>query len=206
MRLNYIERSEIMNTLSHGIWVFYFTRKKKLVLPWVLGAIIPDIFYSIVLGYFLVISDIGRLDFFLKFLMVPFKGWNGSFSQMEIIQIHNTLTQLFALPQVHFLRLVSHSYVVWSGLMLLGWYLRKKWLIAFGWGWLTHIIIDMLTHVDDAIPYFYPVWNQVIRGVISYWNPKYHGTEFALVNYVAVVIMILLLFKDWWQRRKRVKE
>ncbi|AZR73127.1 hypothetical protein BBF96_06850 [Anoxybacter fermentans] len=192
-----------MNTFSHGIWVYFFVRRRRLAKPAVLGAIFPDLLYSIPLIFYTAKTQIWRIDFLRKFLLVPFKGWDGAFSEIEIKQIHNTLTRLFVLPPVHYTRLITHSYIIWGIVMLFAWYLGKKWLIAFNWGWLTHIFIDMLTHVDDAIPYFYPVWNRIIRGVVSYWNPEYYGTYFATANYLIIMVMILVMIREWWGRRKR---
>ncbi|MYL32443.1 hypothetical protein GLW08_06695 [Pontibacillus yanchengensis] len=122
--------------------------------------------------------------------------------------MHEMAHALFAHPVVEVLRQAGHSFAVWMifyGMVVFfkGWKLNR-WT-GFLYGWLGHIVIDLLTHVEDAVPVFYPFSLKVIRGPISYWDDDYYGDVFSLVNGIlmAAALLWILIKKVNANRKKR---
>lgn len=61
------------------------------------------------------------------------------------------------------------------------------------YGWLGHIVLDLLTHVEDAVPMFYPVSSYTFRGPVSYWDDDYHAAAFSLVNTTLIALSLLYM-------------
>ncbi|MFC0523407.1 metal-dependent hydrolase [Pontibacillus salicampi] len=172
-----------MNTLHHGFWTYVVLRNRKEAVKYAMvGSIFPDIVYYIMFLYILIFGDILTAD------AVNTIGWTGV--------IHDMAHALFAHPVVEVLRQAGHSIAVWAIVYCFVAY-YKGWRInrwtGFLYGWLGHIVIDLLTHVEDAIPLFYPFSDLIIRGPISYWNPTYHGDVFSFINGILIIVAIIWL-------------
>lgn len=80
---------------------------------------------------------------------------------------------------------------------------RRRILLWFLIGWAGHAVADFLTHVDDTRPLFWPLSDWRWSSFVSYYNPRYHGIEFALAEHggmLAIAITLLL------RRRSRHKK
>ena len=99
---------------------------------------------------------------------------------------------------VHVLYDYTHSLVIFLFVFLLIWLLRRRpyWLLA-GWG--LHILIDIFTHTERFFPtpLFFPLSSFHFSG-ISWADPV-----FMLVNYLALVIVYLYLYKPLGRRKKK---
>ncbi|MGA9288375.1 MAG: hypothetical protein WBV93_08455 [Anaerobacillus sp.] len=180
-----------MNTLHHAFWSYFFFRKKKrqTVKFIVLGGIAPDIIYYVMFLYLLVERSIQKL-------MNP---------KIEL-SMHYVVHGLFEHPVVDVLRKLGHSIVIWLIAFIIVITLHKGFkltpLSGLVWGWFLHIVVDFLTHVSDAVPIFYPIYNTVIPGFVSYWNPHYYGIEFGITHSIVLISTIIYLIRE---RRKTKK-
>jgi membrane-bound metal-dependent hydrolase YbcI (DUF457 family) len=84
--------------------------------------------------------------------------------------------------------IAAHNFLHAPILLLLGlagcWYYRHnrgaRWLLWFLLACLLHAIVDIFTHGDDGPVLFFPLnWSYRFHSPISYWDPRYHGREFA---------------------------
>ncbi len=184
----------IMNTLHHGFWTYVALRKKKEAVPYALvGSVFPDLIYYIMFFYILIFGDIFTAN------AIEEMGW--------AVVVHDLAHALFAHPVVEVLRQAGHSIFIWGIAFALvvyykGWKMNK-WT-GFMYGWLGHVVIDLLTHVNDAIPIFYPVSDLIIRGPVSYWDRRHYGDIFSLVNGILIGLAIIyLIIKKVNASRKR---
>ncbi|QST00656.1 DUF4184 family protein [Pontibacillus sp. ALD_SL1] len=183
-----------MNTLHHGLWTYIALRKEKEAVPYaIVGSVFPDFIYYIMFFYILIFGDIFTAT------AIQELGWGGV--------VHDLAHALFAHPVVEVLRQAGHSIFIWGIAFALvvyykGWKMNK-WT-GFMYGWLGHVVIDLLTHVNDAIPIFYPVSDVIIRGPVSYWDRSYYGDIFSLVNGILIGLAIIyLIIKKVNANRKR---
>jgi len=195
-----------MNTVHHAFWTYFVFRKKKNLVKWfVAGAVCPDIIYFIMFLFIGIQKETLSLGLFPDLLKMPMFGFQSGVSNASATQLHNLIRELFKHPVVDILRVVGHSLLVWSvvfGLTVWCSGLKLSPLKAFLWGWLGHNVTDLLTHITDATPLFWPVSDMVIRGPISYWNPNYHGREFSTINNILTLLAIIYLTREVWKRKK----
>ena len=77
-------------------------------------------------------------------------------------------------------------------------------LLWFLVGWMGHTIADFLTHVDDTRPLFWPLSGWEWSSSVSYYDPRYHGREFVLVEHGGMLLISLWLLHGRLRgRRKR---
>ncbi len=184
-----------MNTLHHAFWSYFFFRKKKrqTVKYIVFGGIAPDIIYYVMFLYLLVERSIQKR-------MNPDSEWS----------MHYFVHGLFEHPVVEVLRKLGHSIVIWVIAFIILMILHRGFtltpLSGFIWGWFLHVVVDFLTHVSDAVPIFYPLYNAVIPGIVSYWNPQYYGTEFGITHSIVLVSTIIYLIRERRKTKKFLKK
>ncbi len=184
-----------MNTLHHAFWSYFFFRKKKrqTVKYIVLGGIAPDIIYYVMFLYLLVERSIQKL-------MNP---------KIEL-SMHYFVHGLFEHPVVEVLRKLGHSIVIWLIAFIIVIILHKGFkltpLSGLVWGWFLHIVVDFFTHVSDAVPIFYPIYNTVIPGFVSYWNPHYYGIEFGITHSIVLVSTIIYLIRERRKTKKNLRK
>lgn len=86
-----------------------------------------------------------------------------------------------------------HSFVSWSivafAVVPLCGVQRRRAILPILAGWLSHIVIDMLTHRSDGYPIFYPLSAYRFPAPISYWEPAYHGQAFMLVDTTCMLLL-----------------
>ncbi|MCA1011222.1 zinc dependent phospholipase C family protein [Halobacillus halophilus] len=169
-----------MNTLHHGYWTFFVSRKQKHT-PWfIFGSILPDIVYYVMFLYLC----ISRNAFQVVDDPDPLKS------------LFSIVHDLFEHPVVSILRQAGHSIFIWMVIfvVVLVWKGRKltKWS-ALMYGWLGHVVVDLLTHVEDAVPLFYPVSSYIFRSRVSYWDEDHYAGIFSLINMVLIVLSLVYL-------------
>ncbi|NMH68422.1 hypothetical protein HF072_06470 [Bacillus sp. RO3] len=152
-----------------------------------MGSIAPDLIYY---GMFIYLSFTENL------IAILTSGDRGE-------EMHRLIHLLFEHPVVIILRQAGHSLLVWGivfTVVLLGGARLNK-ALAFLYGWLGHIVLDFLTHADDAIPIFYPLSTYVFHSPISYWDSRHYGDVFGVVNLIGIFGSVLYLVYE--KRKKR---
>ncbi|ARI76538.1 metal-dependent hydrolase [Halobacillus mangrovi] len=170
-----------MNTLHHGYWTFFAARKQKYVGWFVFGSVMPDIVYYVMFLYLAITRN--------AFQVVD--------DPDPMRALFGLVHDLFEHPVVFVLRQAGHSMFVWAVVfsVIFVWKGRKltKWL-ALLYGWLGHIILDLLTHVEDAVPMFYPVSSYTFRSKVSYWDDEHYAGTFSIINTTLLLLSLLYLF------------
>lgn len=57
----------------------------------------------------------------------------------------------------------------------------------------AHCVADLLLHHDDAHRHFLPFSQWRFRSPVSYWDPRYYGQIFSLVELVLVLVCVAML-------------
>ncbi len=154
-----------MNTPDHAFWTYAAFHKKDWWTKAVVASMLPDLPFLISSAYF-----------FLMYGM-----------SMDV------WIQAFESSWVKPFGFFSHSLVIAIPLLVIAIYLEKKSWYPYFYGWIVHIFTDILTHVSDAQPVLWPLSDRTFPGVVSYWEPKYHGHEFTVVN-LALQSLFALFF------------
>lgn len=84
---------------------------------------------------------------------------------------------------------------------------RKDWgnpryvaaLMLFALAALTHILGDLPLHVDDGHAHFVPLSQWRFESPVSYWDPRFYGNSFALIELALGLGLIIAL----WRRFSR---
>ncbi|WP_226580540.1 metal-dependent hydrolase [Halobacillus litoralis] len=181
-----------MNTLHHGYWTYFVTRKKGYTGWFIFGSILPDIVYYVMFLY----------------LIIRRKAWQVIDDPDPMRSLFGLVHDLFEHPVVFVLRQAGHSVFVWAivFIIILVWKGRKlsKWTAA-AYAWLGHIVIDLLTHVNDAVPMFYPISSYTFRGPVSYWDDDYHAAAFSMVNTTLILLTLIYLIVQKFRKRRSQK-
>ncbi|MDA1197396.1 MAG: zinc dependent phospholipase C family protein [Nanoarchaeota archaeon] len=151
-----------MRTYSHGIigYLLYLkgTLQQQKLAFW--GAMLPDVFLA--LGY---VGHIGIDTWFV-----------------------DVLHDLFHHSFFHSITKLMHSFVLVLLLLLISYFLFKKW-ISFFVGMVSHIVVDFLTHQRSGYNHFFPLPFLEVRALVSY-----HSWWFTIVEHVFVVGFIFWFF------------
>lgn len=179
-----------MNTFHHGYWTFFATRKQKFTGWFLFGSILPDIVYYVMFAYISIQQNV--------FQMVG-----------NHAQIYQLVHVMFEHPVVLLLRQAGHSLFIWAvvSIVVFVWKGRKLTKVsALLYGWLGHVVVDLLTHVEDAVPVFYPISSYTFRSRVSYWDQEHYGDIFSWINTGLILISLLyLLYKKWRKRHTFTK-
>ena len=62
-------------------------------------------------------------------------------------------------------------------------------LLEFLLGWAGHVLVDALTHAEDARPIFWPLSRRRFEGPISYWDRAHHARPFALFEHATLLLV-----------------
>ncbi|MES2333249.1 MAG: cobalamin biosynthesis protein CobQ [Pseudomonadota bacterium] len=98
---------------------------------------------------------------------------------------------------------VDHGLLLWGGFLAVTVWLGSVVLRAFAGAGLFHAVADFFTHNDDARRQLWPLTDWVFRSPVSYWDPRYFGTQFAVFELGLVVVLTAFLcwrMRLWWQR------
>lgn len=145
-----------MNTPDHAFWTYVAFHRKDWRTKAVAGSIAPDVPFYISSAYFFLAYGVGMEVWIQAFETSWIKPF-GSF---------------------------SHSLVVFVFASVVAFCLGKKSWYPFLYGWILHIFTDILTHVSDAQPVLWPLSEKTFPGFVSYWEARYHGEEFTVINLI----------------------
>ncbi len=110
---------------------------------------------------------------------------------------------------------VSHSFLLWAGLLALGITMRSKavtfrdaidrWsmLALYSASALLHACIDFLVHREDAHMSFWPLSRYKFMSPVSYYDRDHFGRPFSLIEAALGILMVIVLmrrFKNKWAR------
>lgn len=176
-----------MHTLHHGFWIYFFTRHHPRVWQFVLGAMLPDYIYIVLLGLvvgkgYVTWPELGSLSPGVLMSLVPLFPW--------VVKID----------------LIGHSVPIWFSALLLSLLPGVKKIRAFIIGWGTHLLIDAFTHGAYSNFYLYPLAFHTVESPVSYWEHDHWFREFRLVNAVLMALAAMYLVYTWWKKRKRIKK
>lgn len=164
-----------MDTLSHGLWGFIVKKPGRHTPAFIFGAVLPDLPFII-----------GGM----------YKLWQGA----GITNLHE---QVIPMPGVFFWSSFWHSYLVLAAFYAM---LHSVPLAAsLSGGWVTHLLLDILTHAGDASPLFWPISDWRTLSPISYWQPAFGGRWFAVLNGVLLFWLLLRRLKSTLLRRNSPK-
>jgi hypothetical protein len=175
-----------MFTLHHGFWLYFFTRHHSKTGQFVLGSMLPDYIYGILVG---VMLFQGKID------------WRGIFHMDPVMLMSFVPVYPWAMKT----DLTGHSLVVWGCALPLFFIALKKY-IPFYIGWGTHIFIDELTHSAYANYLFYPLSLKGVHSPVSYWEPQYFSQEFKIVNGTLMAAAAFYLIGCWWMKKHKSEE
>ncbi|MDR3561504.1 MAG: hypothetical protein P4N59_08725 [Negativicutes bacterium] len=176
-----------MYTLHHGFWLYFFSRRHPKVWSFVVGSMLPDYVYFVLVGVLLVG---GELD------------WR----ELTALTPTTFMTYLPQYPWAVQLDLAGHSVVFWGGAFALTLLPSFSHAQAFVVGWGTHLLLDGITHAAHANFYLYPLSLLAVHSPVSYWEPAYFAREFKLVNGSLMGLVALYLFYHWWNKRRKEEE
>jgi membrane-bound metal-dependent hydrolase YbcI (DUF457 family) len=94
---------------------------------------------------------------------------------------------------------VDHSFLVWGALLGLAVWRRDLILRAFAGAGLLHAVADFLTHNEDARRQFWPLSDWLFRSPVSYWDARFYGNVFVVLEFGLVIALAGLLC--WRMRR-----
>lgn len=82
---------------------------------------------------------------------------------------------------------------------------RGGWWFWFAAGCLVHTALDIPTHQSDGPLLFFPLeWSVRFQSPLSYWDPRFFGREFAVVELLLDLVLLLYLFgPGLWRRLRR---
>jgi hypothetical protein len=101
----------------------------------------------------------------------------------------------------------THSVWVWSTVLATSILLRERrnlsasmidawmWPIAFSTAALLHILADLLTQREEGHMSFWPVGYWRFMSPLSYWDPNYFGTAFAIFEVLLGIVLATILFR-----------
>ncbi len=131
-----------MDTPWHAFWTYAVTHKKDWWTKAVVASALPDAPFFIPLIYFFLRDG------------VSIKSWVLAYQH----------------PWVKPVGFFTHSLVISMLGLVIAFFLGRKHLYLYFYGWIFHIFTDMLTHVSDAQPVFWPISEISFRGPVSYWE------------------------------------
>ncbi|WP_391558676.1 zinc dependent phospholipase C family protein [Robertmurraya sp.] len=198
-----------MTSFDHAFWTYFFTRKKKPYVKWfVIGSVSPDLIYFFAFAYMGIKEAVLNPQLIFELIKLVISGYSPDvLSDQSFRRINLLFGKVFADPYVATVRMITHSLFLWGiAYFTLIWTKGGKLGAskAFLLGWCGHLIVDVFTHVTDAVSFLFPVSNWTLRGPISYWNPDFYGREFYLINLALTAFSIIFLFyegvKERWKK------
>ncbi|WP_371376675.1 DUF4184 family protein [Sporomusa aerivorans] len=176
-----------MYTLHHGFWLYFLTRHHPKVWQFVIGSMLPDYIYIVLLLTLLV---------------------KGHVTIPELSQLTpGMLMSLVAtFPWVVKIDLIGHSVPVWFSALLLSFLPQIRRLQSFVIGWGTHLFIDALTHGAYSNFYLYPLSYSTVESPVSYWEHDHWFREFGQVNAVAMTAAAAYMIFEWWKKRQQLRK
>lgn len=176
-----------MFTFHHGFWLYFLTRRHPDVWQFVIGSMLPDYIYFVLLGLMLLNGQVQ---------------WHGLFDITPAIM----MSFLPLYPWVVKIDLIGHSAVIWLVVFILALLPGIRRWRAFVVGWGTHLFLDGITHAEYASFFLYPLSLIAVHSPVSYWEPQYFAREFKLVNGTLIALTTVYLLYHWWHKRRLQRE
>lgn len=173
-----------MFTFHHGFWVYFFARRHKQVWQFVIGSMLPDYVYLVLLAVLLLRGQLGL-------------------AELPGLSPTVFMTYIPQHPWAIHADLAGHSAVVWGAAFVASLLPVANRFQALVVGWGTHILIDGLTHAAHANLFLYPLTLLAVHSPVSYWEPAFFAREFRLVNGALMGLATGYLLYRWWKRRRR---
>ena len=80
---------------------------------------------------------------------------------------------------------IGHSLLLWPALLGVGLFVKRRaqgkagrWITVFAVAGLTHALVDLLCHREDAHMHFWPLSRWKFMSPVSYYDPAYFGRAF----------------------------
>lgn len=99
---------------------------------------------------------------------------------------------------------LSHSLLLWPGLILIGQVTRQKLVMYVGSAGTLHVCLDFLVHNDDAYAHFWPLTDWKFISPVSYWDPNYYGSIVSAVDTVVILSLLTWLYTRYPNQRGRI--
>ncbi len=165
-----------MTTYSHVFWNWFFARDRPWSWAFAFGGGVSDVIYLPLM------------------LRVLFQDGPGSWGDLA----------LWDAAAAHPLTRALHSFVPAGAALVAARAVGARRVTPFLWGILTHATLDMLTHVEDAYPIFWPLSMYRFPTPVSYYDPAHFGREFFLIEHLALAVAGgLVLLRAACPRRAR---
>ncbi len=87
---------------------------------------------------------------------------------------------------------VFNSFPIFLAIAVVGYLIKRRWVILFAISACIHFVLDFFTHADDAHRHFLPISDFKFESPVSYWDPNYLGTLGSAIE------IIILLVAVWW--------
>jgi len=75
--------------------------------------------------------------------------------------------------------------------------------LVMGLAALIHTLTDLPLHHDDGHPHFWPFTQWVFASPISYWDPAHFGRQWAVIELVFAIFLIVFLWRRYSNRLAR---
>ena len=75
--------------------------------------------------------------------------------------------------------------------------------LTFAIAALLHTITDLPLHHDDGHPHFWPFSNWIYQSPVSYWDPRYHGSQWRIIELALSIGLIIFLWRRYKNRFSR---
>jgi hypothetical protein len=98
---------------------------------------------------------------------------------------------------------ISHSFLLWGGLVILGLALKHGLIPPLAASGLTHAVVDFLVHREDAHMHFWPLTRWKFVSPVSYWDPAHFGRYFGAFEAALGLVMAIVIFRRF--RNKLVR-
>lgn len=99
---------------------------------------------------------------------------------------------------------LSHSFILWPILVLIGHWCRFRLLKWVALGSLFHASLDFLVHNDDAYRHFWPLTEWKFMSPISYWDPNHYGHIVGALDTIIIFGLLYFLMRQTTARRTRL--
>ena len=171
-----------MNTTTHILLAQAVFRRRSLPRSgWAAaaGGLLPDAFLAIFLGVSLVRGVERQTLWTVEYFQEPWStlgAFSNSFPLWASITIAGLGTRALA----------SNAAVK----------IRGKLLVAFGASGLGHVLLDFLTHADDAHRHLWPVSDWRFHSPISYWDPAHNARWVMPVEGFIILGCVVVLWKQ----------
>lgn len=181
-RTSFQAQNIAMFTFHHGFWLYFVSRGHYQVWQFVLGSMLPDYVYFIMLGIMVGEGRIGLSE-------IP---------NLDPLRFGGLVVMY---PWVVISDLVLHSVVWWAVAFVAVLLPMLRTYQAFVTGWGTHLLVDTFTHGAEANYYLYPLSSDRVHGFVSYWEPAYFAREYNIVHTALLVWAISYLLVRWLRKK-----